>query len=99
MLYNSHQKEKLGQRKMKKTEIEIANIDYLFRTYEGQPNLVVGVDYLSADDKGLYLVVYDTTEMLDDVETFEEFMTVVNENFLDKEFFFFFRVTICRTQQ
>lgn len=55
---------------MKKTEFDIANIDYLFRTYGEQPNLVVGVDYLSADDKGLYLVVYDTTEVLDDVETF-----------------------------
>ena len=82
---------------MKKTEIEIANIDYLFRNYEGQPNLVLGVDYLSADDKGLYLVVYDTTEMLDDVETFEEFMTVVNENCLDKESFEVDRVTLVRT--
>ena len=82
---------------MKYTEIEIANIDYLFRTYEGQPNLVVGVDYLPADDKGLYLVVYDTTEMLQDVETFEEFTTVVNENCLDKEFFEVDRVTLFRT--
>ena len=82
---------------MKKTEIGIASIDYLIRTYEGQPNLVVGVDYLSADDKGLYLVVYDTTEMLVDVETFEEFMTVVNENCLDKEFFEVDRVTLFRT--
>ena len=97
MLYNSHQKEKLGERKMKKTEIEIANIKYLIRTYEGQPNLVVGVDYLSADDKGLYLVVYDTTEMLDDVETFEEFISVVNENCLDKESFEVDRVTLVRT--
>ena len=84
---------------MKKTEIDIANIDYLFRTYGEQPNLVVGVDYLSADDKGLYLVVYDTTEVLDDVETFEEFMTVVNENCLDKESFEVDRVTLFRTQQ
>ena len=85
---------------MKKTEIEIANIDYLFRTYgDGQPNLVLGIDYLSEDDKGLYLVVYDTTEMLDDVETFEEFMTVVNENCLDKESFEVDRVTLIKTQQ
>ena len=84
---------------MKKTEIDIANIDYLFRTYEGQPNLVLGVDYLSADDKGLYLVVYDTTEMLQDVETFEEFISVVNENCLDKESFEVDRVTLVRTQQ
>lgn len=84
---------------MKKTEIDIANIDYLIRTYEGQPNLVVGVDYLSADDKGLDLVVYDTTEMLDDVETFEEFISVVNENCLDEESFEVDRVTLVRTQQ
>ena len=84
---------------MKYTEIEIANIDYLFRTYGGQPNLVVGVDYLSADDKGLDLVVYDTTEMLDDVETFDEFMTVVNENCLDEESFEVDRVTLVRTQK
>ena len=84
---------------MKKTEIEIANIDYLIRTYEGQPNLVVGVDYLSADDKGLYLVVYDTTEMLDDVETFEEFISVVNENCLDEESFEVDRVTLVKTEQ
>ena len=37
MLYNSHQKENIGVNKMKKTEIEIANIKYLIRTYEGQP--------------------------------------------------------------
>ena len=97
MLYNSHQKEKLGVNKMKKTEIGIASIDYLFRTYGEQPNLVVGVDYLPADDKGLYLVVYDTTEMLDDVETFEEFISVVNENCLDKESFEVDRVTLVRT--
>ena len=96
MLYNSHQKEKLRGKQNEKKEIEIANINYLIRTYEGQPNLVVGVDYLSADDKGLYLVVYDTTEMLDDVETFEEFMTVVNENCLDEESFEVDRVTLVR---
>ena len=84
---------------MKYTEIEFTNIDYLFRTYGGQPNLVVGVDYLSADDRGLDLVVYDTTEMLDDVETFEEFMTVVNENCLDEESFEVDRVTLVRTQK
>ena len=84
---------------MEKKEIEIANIDYLFRTYEGQPNLVLGVDYLSADDKGLYLVVYDTTEMLDDVETFEEFISVVNENCLDEESFEVDRVTLVKTEQ
>ena len=83
---------------MKYTEIEFANIDHLFRTYGGQPNLVVGVDYLSADDRGLDLVVYDTTEMLDDVETFEEFITVVNENCLDEESFEVDRVTLIRTQ-
>ena len=99
MLYNSHQKENIGVNKMKKTEIEIANINYLIRTYEGQPNLVVGVDYLSADDKGLDLVVYDTTEMLDDVETFEDFISVVNENCLDEESFEVDRVTLIRTQQ
>ena len=87
---------KTGKKKKKK-EIEIANINNLSRTNERQPNLVVGVDYLSADDKGLYVVVYDTTEMLDDVETFEEFMTVVNENFLDKESFEVDRVTLVRT--
>ena len=97
MLYNSHQKEKLRGKQNGKKEIEIANINYLIRTYEGQPNLVVGVDYLSADDKGLYLVVYDTTEMLDDVETFEEFISVVNENCLDKESFEVDRVTLVRT--
>ena len=84
---------------MKKTEIDIANIDYLFRIYGEQLNLVVGVDYLSADDKGLDLVVYDTTEMLDDVKTFEGFMTVVNENCLDEESFEVDRVTLVRTQQ
>ena len=84
---------------MKNTEFDIANIDYLFRTYVEQPNLVVGVDYLSTDDKGLYLVVYDTTEMLDDVETFEEFISVVNENCLDEESFEVDRVTLVRTQQ
>ena len=83
---------------MKKTEIEIENIDYLFRTYGGQPNLVVGIDYLSADDKGFDLVVYDTTEVLDDVETFEEFISVVNENCLDEESFEVDRVTLVRTQ-
>ena len=84
---------------MEYTGLEFTNIDYLFRTYGGQPNLVVGVDYLSADDKGLDLVVYDTTEMLDDVETFEEFMTVVNENCLDKESFEVDRVTLIRSQK
>ena len=59
---------------------------------------MVGVDYLSADDKGLDLVVYDTTEMLDDVETFEEFISVVNENCLDEESFEVDRVTLVRTQ-
>ena len=58
---------------------------------------MVGVDYLSADDKGLDLVVYDTTEMLDDVETFEEFISVVNENCLDEESFEVDRVTLFRT--
>ena len=84
---------------MEYTGLEFTNIDYLIRTYGEQPNLIVGVDYLSTDDKGLYLVVYDTTEMLDDVETFEEFMTVVNENCLDEESFEVDRVTLVRTQK
>ena len=50
---------------MKKTEIDIANIDYLFRTYGEQPNLVIGVDYLSESDSGADLVVYDVSDFPD----------------------------------
>ena len=65
MLYNSHQKEKLGRKKMEKIEIDIANIDYLFRTYGGQPNLVVGIEYLSESDNSADLVIYDVSDFPD----------------------------------
>ena len=65
MLYNSQQKEFLGERKMKKTEIDIANIDYLFRTYGGNHNLVIGIDYLSESDSSADLVVYDVSDFPD----------------------------------
>ena len=50
---------------MKYTEIEIANIDYLFRTYGGNHNLVIGIDYLSESDSGADLVVYDVSDFPD----------------------------------
>ena len=50
---------------MKKTEIEISNIDYLFRTYGGNHNLVIGIDYLSESDSGADLVVYDVSDFPD----------------------------------
>ena len=65
MLYNSHQKENIGVNKMKKTEIEIANIKYLIRTYGGNHNLVIGIDYLSESDSGADLVVYDVSDFPD----------------------------------
>lgn len=50
---------------MKKIEIDIANIDYLFRTYGGNPNLVVGIDYLSESDNSADLVIYDVSDFPD----------------------------------
>ena len=50
---------------MKKTEIDIANIDYLFRTYGGSPNLVVGIEYLSESDNSADLVIYDVSDFPD----------------------------------
>ena len=50
---------------MKYTEIEIVNIDYLFRTYGGNHNLVIGIDYLSESDSGADLVVYDVSDFPD----------------------------------
>ena len=50
---------------MKKTEIDITNIDYLFRTYGGNHNLVIGIDYLSESDSGADLVVYDVSDFPD----------------------------------
>lgn len=50
---------------MKKIEIDIANIDYLFRTYGGNPNLVVGIEYLSESDNSADLVIYDVSDFPD----------------------------------
>ena len=65
MLYNSHQKEKLRGKQNEKKEIEIANINYLIRTYGGNHNLVIGIDYLSESDSGADLVVYDVSDFPD----------------------------------
>lgn len=50
---------------MEKIEIDIANIDYLFRTYGGNHNLVVGIEYLSESDNIADLVIYDVSDFPD----------------------------------
>lgn len=81
---------------VEKDRIEIENVNYLFERYKSRENILIGVDYLSVEDKGIDLVVYDTTNMLTEVGSFEDFIAVVDENGLDEEEFEVDRVTLVR---
>lgn len=79
-------------------KIEIENVNELFKRYAGQENILIGVDYLNSDTDhhGADLVIYDTTEMLQQPTDIEDFYSIINENCLYEEDFEIDRYTLAQ---
>lgn len=81
---------------MKQT-IEVDNINYIIDVY-GRGNVLVGVDYLSEEDTGADLVIYNISGIeMEGVETFSDFTKRVSELGYDEECYEIDRFTLIKT--
>lgn len=79
-----------------KQKIEMDNVNYLFEKFGGNKDVIIGVDYLSEDDCGVDLVVYDTSNMNKKPTGIENFHQWISENGEDEESFEMDRVTLVK---
>lgn len=85
----------------KHIEIEIENVNYLFRKFEGNGHVIFGIDNLAVEDDGMDLVAYDTSEYEQSINEGEEisvdgFHRWVGETGGDEENYEMDRVTLVR---
>lgn len=78
----------------KDKDFENQNLTDLVREYDfkNRPELLLCIDELNAGT-GADLVVYDTSTMLEQPESVEDFKSIINENALDEEIFEIERTT------
>lgn len=74
--------------------IQIDNINYLFKNFGGNENILIGLDSLSIESDGMDLVAYDITNLQETPKNVKHFHDIITKYGLDEEVFEIDRVSL-----